>query len=314
MLSCYLATVMQLDLNYVRSFVAVIREGSFAAAARATSLPTSSLSRYISRLEGQAGVRLVERTTRSLRMTEAGRLLYDRARSMVADMADLEASLERHQTTFQGVLTIGVPGELGRRLLGPILARFSAAHPNVECRVILDAVDPIRDDLDLAISFRRGPAPSSSSITKRLLSLPSSVVAAPRLLARTVSPTTTAQLAALPCISTVVALDGSPWRFLNRQGRIVQIPVTPRYRVDSADMAQSAAVEGVGFALLADVTCREAIALGSLRRIQLDLEPAPLDVVAIYPSRYYQIPKAKALLATIRAGIRDGVMAVPARS
>src|SRR4051812_5261048 len=121
MLSCYPGTIMQLDLNYVRSFVAVIREGSFAAAARATSLPTSSLSRYISRLEAQAGVRLVERTTRSLRVTEAGRLLYERASSMVADMAELETSLERHTTTFRGALAIGVPAELGRRLLGPVL-------------------------------------------------------------------------------------------------------------------------------------------------------------------------------------------------
>jgi len=297
---------MQLDLNYVRSFVAVIREGSFAAAARATSLPTSSLSRYISRLEAQAGVRLVERTTRSLRVTEAGRMLYERARSMVDDVVELEASLERHQTTVQGVLSIGVPGELGRRFLGPILARFSAAHPNVECRIILDAVDPIRDDVDLAILFRRGPSPSSSSITKRLVSLPSSVVAAPRLLARIPAPRTTAQLAGLPCISTIAALDGAPWRFSNGQGRIVQVPVAARYRVDSAEMAHAAAIEGVGFALLADVICREALALGSLRRIQLDLEPAPLDVVAIYPSRYNQIPKVKALLSAIREGVRDG--------
>ncbi|HEY4058990.1 MAG TPA: LysR family transcriptional regulator [Kofleriaceae bacterium] len=293
---------MQLDLNYVRMFVAVVREGSFAAAARATAMPTSSLSRYIARLEAQAGARLLERTTRSLRMTEAGRLLHDRAQSMVSEMADVEASLERHQTTFQGVLTIGVPGELGRRLLGPILARFSAAHPNVHCRVILDAADPIGDDLDLAITFQRGPARSSSLITKRLLSLPSSVVAAPALLAKTPRPTMTAELATLPCISTVTALDGSPWRFVDLD-RTVQVSVSPRYRVDSADMALAAAVEGVGFALLPDVTTRDAIACGSLVRIVLDLTPAPLDVVAIYPSRYYQIPKAKALLAAIRAGV-----------
>ncbi|CAN5897992.1 LysR family transcriptional regulator [soil metagenome] len=301
MLSCYAGTV-QLDLNYVRMFVAVVREGSFAAAARATAMPTSSLSRYIARLEAQAGARLLERTTRSLRMTEAGRLLHDRAHSMVADMCEVETSLERHQTSFQGVLTIGVPGELGRRLLGPILARFSAAHPNNQCRVIVDAVDPINENLDLAITFQRGPARSSSLITKRLLSLPSSVVAAPALLARTLTPTTTTQLATLPCISTVTALDGSPWRFVDR-GRTVQVQVSSRYRVDSADMALAAAVEGVGFALLPDITSREAIARGSLVPIPLDLAPAPLDVVAIYPSRYYQIPKAKALLAAIRAGV-----------
>lgn len=311
MLSCYAGTMaMQLDLNYVRSFVAIIREGSFAAAARATSQPTSSLSRYIARLEAQAGVRLLERTTRSLRMTEAGRLLYDRARPMVADMVEMETSLERHQATFRGVLTIGVPGELGRRLLGPILGRFSAAHPNVECRVILDAADPIGDDLDLAITYRRGPAPSSSLIARNLLSLPSCVVAAPRLIARTGLPTSTSQLVALPCISTLAALEGSPWRFLNRQRRVIQLPVAPRYRVDSADMAHSAAVEGVGFALLANVICRGAMARGALLRIQLDLEPAPLDVVAVYPSRYYQIPKARALLATIRAGVRAAALSM----
>jgi DNA-binding transcriptional LysR family regulator len=305
MLPCYAGTMpTQLDLNYVRAFVAIIREGSFAAASRALSVPTSSLSRYIGRLEAQVGVRLLERTTRQLRMTEAGRLLYERAAPMLADITDLEASLENHQTTFQGVLTIGVPEVLGRRMLGPVLARFSAAHPNVECRVMLDAADPLADDLDLAITFLRGPAPSSSLITKRLLSLPSSVVAAPRFIAHTGMPISTSQLATLPCISTLSSLGGSPWRFVADNARVIQLPLKPRYRVDSAEMAHSAAVEGVGFALLPDTTCRESIARGELLRIELELEPAPLDIVAVYASRSVQLTKAKALLSMIRAAFR----------
>jgi DNA-binding transcriptional LysR family regulator len=70
-------------------------------------------------------------------------------------------------------------------------------------------------------------------------------------------------------------------------------------------MALSAAVEGVGFAVLADVSCRESVRRGALVRVELDLEPAPLDVIALYPSRYLRVPKARALLAAIRAGVRD---------
>lgn len=302
-----------LDLNHVRSFVAVVTEGSFAGASRAMALPTSSLSRHISRLEAQAGARLLERTTRSLRMTEAGRLLYARARSMVTDMTDLETALQHHHTSFQGVLDIGVPAELGGQLLGPILAAFCAEHPQLECRIRIGASDPLRDDLDLAITFRRGAGKPSSMIAKTLASLRSCVVAAPALIASHGMPTEVRTLASLPCISTLDALDGAPWRFValggnHARGKVVQLAITARYRVDSGAMARAAAIRGVGFALLPEIMCADALTAGTLRRVSLDLAPAPLDVIAVYPSRH-KIPKARALLARLRAGITAALSA-----
>ena len=302
MVSCYggiMAT--ELDLNYVRSLVAIVREGSFAAAARATRLPTSSLSRQISRLEAQLGTRLLERTTRSLRLTEAGRLLVERARPMVDDMRQLVASLQDHQTSFQGTLDVGVPAELARRWLGTILARFAVEHPHVECRMHLDASDLSAEGLDLTLIFQRGPAAASSMIAQKLQSWPSHVVAAPSLLARTGMPSRLSQLASLPCISTLAALDGAPWRFLTRDGRLVHAPVAARYRVDSAALACTAAEQGVGFALLPEPSYREALRLGTVQLVPLELAPAPLDLLAVYPSREHQAPKMRALLAALRA-------------
>jgi len=290
----------ELDLNYVRSLVAIVREGSFAAAARATRLPTSSLSRQISRLEAQLGTRLLERTTRSLRLTEAGRLLVERARPMVDDMSQLAASLQHYQTSFRGSLDVGVPTELARRWLGTILARFAVEHPHVECRMHLDASDPLAAGLDLALTFQRGPVSASSMIAQKLKSWPSHVIAAPSLLARTGMPSRLAQLASLPCISTLAALDGAPWRFLTRDGCIVHSPVAARYRVDSAALACTAAEQGVGFALLPEPCCREALRVGTVELVPLELAPAPLDLLVVYPSREHQAPKMRALLAALR--------------
>jgi DNA-binding transcriptional LysR family regulator len=292
---------MQLDLNYVRLFVAVVDGGSFASGARAMSLPTSNVSRHVARLEAQVGARLLERTTRTIRLTEAGRLLHARAKQLVTGMADLEVALLLHQTSFQGEIDIGVPSGLGAPL-GAIIAQFCKEHPRVECRVHIDASDPLHDDLDLAITFRRGPAKASSMISKRLASLRSCVVAAPTLIASCGMPTRVSELTALPCISTLTSLDGAPWRFLDAAGRLHQLTIPARYRVDSADMARAACLRGVGFAVLADVSCRAPVRDGQLVRVPLDLTPAPLEVIAVYPHRH-RIPKVRALLARLGDGI-----------
>jgi len=292
---------MQLDLNHVRLFVAVADAGSFASAARAMSLPTSNVSRHIARLEAQVGARLLERTTRAPRLTGAGRLLHARGQQLVTGMADLEVALQLHQTSFQGGIDIGLPSGLGAQL-GPIIAEFCVEHPRVECRIHIGASDPLRDDLDLAIAFRRGAPKASTMIVKTLASLRSCVVAAPALIASRGMPTRVSELAALPCISTLTSLDGAPWRFVDDAGRLHQLTIPARYRVDSADMARAACIREVGFAMLAEVSCRAPVRDGQLLRVPLDLAPAPLDVIAVYPHRH-RIQKVRALLARLRVGV-----------
>jgi len=126
------------------------------------------------------------------------------------------------------------------------------------------------------------------------------VVASPSLLMRHKTPQTVRELQELPCISTRLALKGGPWHFLGERGQSVRIPIRSRYRVDSGELAHAAALAGAGFALLAEAACQSELAEGTLVRIDLDLQPAPLDIVAVYPSRHYVSAKVKVLLEIIR--------------
>ena len=296
-----------LDLNHLRYFVAVVNAGSFAGAAKALAVPTSNVSRYVQKLEAQLKARLLERHTRHLRLTEPGRLLYERARPMMDELLQLEGELQQSGTELNGLLRISLPSEFVPGLLGPAIAGFALAHPGVEieCITCMTGWDPVRDDVDLAIAFQRGTPDDSTMVMQSLYTLPSCVVVSPDLLIRHPAPRTVRELQTLPCISTRMALKGGPWHFLDERGRPVRIPVRSAYRVDSGALARAAAVAGVGFAILAAASCQAELADKTLVRIDLDLQPAPLEIVAIYPSRHHVSAKVKALLGMIRERLSE---------
>ncbi len=168
----------KLDLNTLRVFVAVVDEGSFAGAARTLALPSSNVSRYVAQLENSLGVRLLERSTRRLRMTEAGKLLHQRAKPMLDAVNQTAAELSCQQGPLRGVLKLCLPAELGPALLGAVVAEFAGLHPGVEidCNTSLAGLEALRDDVDLAIIVHRGELDDSTLIVRALLSVPSVVV------------------------------------------------------------------------------------------------------------------------------------------
>jgi len=133
-----------------------------------------------------------------------------------------------------------------------------------------------------------------------LLSFPSIVVAAPSLVERHGMPQAVNQQTSLPCITTRAALHGKAWQFRAADGRPLYADVQARYRVDSGEMAGSAALAGIGYALLARAACETDLANGNLVQVKLDPEAMPLDVVACYPSHRHLAAKARALLALLQ--------------
>ena len=169
----------KLDLNTVRVYAAVVDEQSFAGAARQLQLPASNVSRHVAALERSLGVRLLERSTRHLRMTEAGRLLYQRAKPLLDTLAATAEELGAGEQALRGPLRMCMPGE-APLLLGPIIAEFCASHPGVElqCDTRMAGEQALREDMDLAIVFHRGDQDDSTLVTRELASLPSLVVGA----------------------------------------------------------------------------------------------------------------------------------------
>ncbi|HCT27868.1 MAG TPA: LysR family transcriptional regulator [Stenotrophomonas sp.] len=293
------------DLNTVRVFVAVVDEQSFSGAARLLALPSSNVSRHVASLERTLGVRLLERSTRHLRMTEAGKVLYARAKPLLDALLSTEEELGAVQRELKGPLRMCMPNE-APRLLAPILAEFCSLHPGIEleCDTRLTGLEVLREDLDLSLFFHRGPLDDSAFITRELATLPSIVVAAPALLARTGVPRRVHELKTLPCITTASALKGQPWQFLDGTGNIVKVPVRSRYRVNSGELAVAGARQGLGFAIVAAYPCQDDLARGRLQEVQLDLLPAPLQLLGAYSHRHSVTARVRALLEFIQARLQ----------
>ncbi|BCQ45214.1 hypothetical protein ERHA55_27410 [Erwinia rhapontici] len=209
-----------LDFNTLKVFIAVVERESFVGAAKVLEMPTSNVSRCISQLEEKLNLQLIERSTRHMKLTQAGHLLYIRAKPLLEALEQTETELTLRQMQFKGPLRLCIPNEVGPALLGSVIADFSCQYPDLEisCVTNLSGFESLRDDLDLAIIITRGQMDDSDYIARHLVTIPCTIVAAPSVIQRYGTPTQIQQFEELPCITTVSALKGAPWQFVNKKG------------------------------------------------------------------------------------------------
>lgn len=287
-----------LDFNALKVFIAVVESESFVGASRVLEMPTSNVSRCISQLEEKLSLQLIERSTRHMKLTQAGHLLYIRAKPLLEALEQTETELTLRQMQFKGPLRICIPNEVGPALLGSVIADFACQYPDLEisCVTNLSGFESLRDELDLAIIITRGQMDDSDYIARHLVTIPCTIVAAPSVIQRYGTPTQIQQFEALPCITTVSALKGAPWQFVKTKGGFETIKVQGHYRVNSGEMAGRAAVAGVGFAILSKQACQPFINDGRLIEVEFEQSPAPLQLFALYSDRRYLPAKTRALI------------------
>ncbi|MEQ5316104.1 LysR family transcriptional regulator [Providencia vermicola] len=281
------------DLNLLKVFIAVVTQGNFINAAKQLSMPSSNVSRHIKQLEEQLNCRLIERTTRQMRLTEAGNILFEQSQKLVGELDDIVQQIS-HPQGITGTLRLTIPSEAGSVLLADLLAKFALLHPqlNIYCDTQLMPRDVISDDIDLLLTFHRGELEDSSYHSRLVKSWQSVVVASPELIHKFGKPKTIADLVKLPCISSLSALQGQPWIFIDSQGKQRTAMINSPYRVNSGVLAHAAAVSGVGFAILSLEACHQQIQSGQLDIVQLEgLNPAPIELRAVYASRSVLSPK-----------------------
>lgn len=291
-----------LDFNTLKVFVAVVERESFVGASKLLEMPTSNVSRCISQLEEKLDLQLIERSTRHMKVTQAGQLLYTRAKPLLEALEQTETELTLRQMQLKGPLRICIPTEIGPALLGSVIAEFACQYPDLEisCVTNLSGFESLRDDLDLAIIISRGQMDNSDYIARHLVTIPCTIVAAPSLIQRYGTPTHIQQFEELPCITTVSALKGAPWQFVNKKGEFETIKVRGHYRVNSGEMAGQAAVAGIGFAILSKHACQPYINDGRLIEIEFEQAVAPLQLFALYSDRRYLPAKTRALIDFIQ--------------
>lgn len=294
---------MSVDLNDIVVFTKVVETKSFTGAADALGLPKSTVSRKLAQLEERLGVRLVQRTTRKLALTEIGEAYYERCARIVSDVMAAEQVVTDMQATPRGRLRVTAPIDLSHRYLGTVLATFAAAHPDIT--IDLDAtdrvVDLIEEGFDVAVRF--GVLAESTLVARKLCTIHMVLVAAPSYLARRGTPGNVEELSDHDQLLFRPASANQTWTMVHGE-QTHEIGRPARFASNNYGAVRDVAVAGGGIALLADFMVSDDLASGVLVRVLPEWGTKPTDVHAVYAARANLPPRLARFLDHLSASMQ----------
>lgn len=281
-------------LYQMRLYTRVVETGSFSAVARELGTIQPTISKQLTSLEEHLGVRLLNRTTRQLSPTEAGRKYYERCKRILDEVSDLEGSLSDLQTRPTGMLRVHAAVAFGQLYILPVMFKFRRLYPGLAIDLMLSDryVDVIQEGVDVAIRF--GELRDSQLVARRIGGSTRVCVASPAYLRARGTPKSPGELFSHNCI-TYNYLFSNEWEFYTGKG-----PTTVRvggdFRANSALTIRAAALEGIGIAHMPTMFVQEDIDKGRLVRVLEDYGPPAVDVHAIYPSARFLSGKVRLFL------------------
>jgi DNA-binding transcriptional LysR family regulator len=281
----------------LRAFVVAVDRGSLSAAARSLGRSPASITRAIASIEERVGASLLRRTTRSLKLTEAGERYLGVARRVLADLDEAEKNAGSATAEPHGLLTVTAPLAFGSLHVRPILDAYLAAHADVRARfVLLDrVVSVVEEGIDVAVRIEH--LPDSALVATAVGTVRRVVVASPEYLARRGRPRAPSDLPGHRCIASTAVTPNDTWTFGARAGgeRAKQVRVTPTLSVNVADAAIRAAASGVGITCALSYQVAEHLGSGALVRLLQGFEP-PLPVHLAYPATSARTAKVRAFV------------------
>lgn len=292
-------------LSGVTVLSAVIEGGSFVRAADALGITTSGVSRAISRLEERLGARLLDRTTRSVSLTDEGRRFYERVKPNLADIEDAATIASGAANIVRGRLRVNIDPVVSQLIVPGRLGKFLELHPelSLDCVTREQVGDLVGDGIDVAVRF--GEPPTSSLIVRKLAELRIVTVAAPSYLKRRGSPEHPNDLAGHACIDLRDPLTRRPYAWEFHKGRkVLPVKTESRLLLSDAGTMLTETLAGTGIAQVFEVVARDLIKSGKL----VELFPAWADetfpLYAYYPSRHHPAAKVRAFVDFILAAVR----------
>ncbi|KHK90678.1 LysR family transcriptional regulator [Novosphingobium malaysiense] len=278
----------------IDEFVAVATAGSFRGGASALGVSTTHMSRAIMRLEARIQTQLFHRTTRSVRLTDTGRVFLEHCRRMVTEREEAFA-LVNEKGEPQGELRLTCSTAMGERFIAPILRRFARAYPRLQVNIDLTnrVVDLVAEGYDMAV--RTGHLPDSRLIGTRIASRSLVTCASPAYLKRRGSPQALSDLDDHDCLVG----NASSWRFCVDGQNHAYRPHS-RWRCNSGSAVLEAALDDMGLCQLPDFYARQALAEGRLIAVLPHLQPADEPIWAVYPQRRHLQPKISELVGMLR--------------
>jgi DNA-binding transcriptional LysR family regulator len=270
----------------------VVEAQGFSAAAKRLDSTPAAVSRRIKALEQRLGVRLLQRTTRTLKLTEAGELYFREVSRLLGDLRAVEEQLDEVTGQASGELRIVAPMSFGQRRLAPVVVRFALMHPKLRVTLRLEdrATDIVAEGIDLAV---RIAYPSDSSLVARpIASVPRYFCASPAYLARRGTPRAPRDLLQHDCLHYNVISEREEWTFGGTEGDET-IVLKAVFCSNNGDVLAEAALQGLGIALLPDFIVADALADGRLVRVLEGRERSPLTLSVLYPSRQHVPAKTR---------------------
>ncbi|CTQ51524.1 D-malate degradation protein R [Roseibium album] len=283
-------------------FVRVAETESFTRTAEELGITQSSVSKTISNLEKRLGTKLINRSTRRMRLTDAGASYHQRARSLLLDVAEMEADVSDAKAAISGTIKIAVPDTFGRYRILPKLWEFLAEHPDLDLDILIEdrRIDLLRDGVDVAI--RSGSSFDPTMVTRKLASIERVLVASPNYIKANSVPSSIEDLKQHQCVLYSLVPSGKNWTFVSGKEKR-NIRVTGRVRVSSPEAAVEAALDGFGITLSPLWLVEDHIRSGELVPVMPSSSPEPFEVHAIFPERRFIPKRVKALVEFIRASL-----------
>ncbi|MBB4304693.1 DNA-binding transcriptional LysR family regulator [Rhodobium orientis] len=287
-------------LTRMRIFVQVVESGGFSAAARALGRSKALVSKYVRELEDELGVRLLNRTTRQLSLTEMGETYVREASEIIQKIEDLNGSLGERHGEPRGLLRVSAPRSFGELVLAEPIMEFLATEPQIRISLRFEDryVDLVEEGIDVAI--RISELADSSLVARRLAPMRNKIVAAPLLLDASGRPQHPKDLADLPCIIDRNMRVPASWTF-REDGKRFSVSVSGPAEVDSLIAVRAAALRGLGFASVPEFVARDDIASGALVEVLGGFQSDDIGVYALYPHRRHLPGKVRAFIDFLAA-------------
>ncbi|NOQ70130.1 MAG: LysR family transcriptional regulator [Gammaproteobacteria bacterium] len=286
-------------------FRRVVEAQNFSAVARETNMSQSTVSKHIAALEERLGTKLLNRSTRSLKLTEAGKEYYHHCIRILNDFQEAEASVGKGKIKPTGTLRISTGAAFGRSYMLPCLDEFFSTYPDINIDLLFDDdyIDLVKQGIDLAI--RIGPLADSTLIARKIGTSPRVVVASTEYLVKHGRPKKPADLMKHNCLLYSLQKTPDLWYFNSAQEGDESIRVSGRLKASSPDAICDATMEGLGISVLCEWYARKYIKDGRLKVILQDYHPTAYDINAVYPERKFVPQKVKRMIEFLAGKVKE---------
>jgi DNA-binding transcriptional LysR family regulator len=286
------------DLNDLYYFAMVVDHGGFAAAERALGIPKSRLSRRISQLEADLGVRLLQRSTRRFAVTDVGNGVYRHAQTMLAEAQAAREAVDRVSATPRGTVRVGVPVSLAQMQLPALLPDFLALHPDVrlQFQVSNRRVDVINEGFDVALRVRTKLDDDGSLVMRSFGPIQELLVASPAYLDRAGRPADPSELAQHVTLSMGEDEVRQSWELHGPDGEVRNVALRPRVAGSDFPLLRSLVRDGLGITLLPETLCAELVRAGELEVVLPDWRLPQGVCHAVFPSRRGMLPAVRVFI------------------